>query len=115
MHRFVKCAAGTGLAAALLVLAPSARSAPLVAVASAQDQAAKLDELVNKWNAAQKAVGDEYRKAKTDAEREAALQKEPKAADHLPAFIEVAEQSAGTETAAKAWMWVLRLAVQAED
>ena len=115
MHRFVKCAAGPGLAAALLVLAPSARSAPPVAAASSQDQAAKLDELVNKWNDAQKAFADEYRKAKTEAERTAVLEKQPKAADHLPGFIEVAEQSAGTETAAKAWMWVLRLSGQAED
>ena len=115
MKRFVKCAAGPGLAAALLILAPSARSAPPVAAASSQDQAVKLDELVNKWKAAQQAFYDEYRKAKTEAERTAVMQKEPKAADHLPAFIEVAEQSAGTETAAKAWMWVLQLAAQAED
>ena len=115
MKRFVKCAAGPGLAAALLILAPSARSAPLVAAASSQDQAAKLDELVSKWKAAQQAFYDEYRKAKTDDERTEVMKKEPKAADHLPAFIEVAEQSAGTETAAKAWMWVLQLAGQAED
>jgi hypothetical protein len=115
MSRFFKCAAGSGLAAALLVLAPSAGSAPLVAAASAQDQAAKLDELIAAWKKAQQDFSTAYRAAKTDEERKALIEKEPKAADHLPAFVELADAAAGTETAAKAWMFALMLAAQVEQ
>jgi hypothetical protein len=115
MRRFVKCAAGPGLAAALLILSPSASSAPPVAAACSQDQAAKLDQLIEAWKKAQQDFSNAVRAAKTDDERKAVMEKAPKASDHLPAFIEVAESAAGTDTAAKAWMMVLSLAMQIED
>ena len=115
MHRIWKGAACAGLAAALIANAPSAWSAPPDAAALAQDPAAQLDELVARWEKANTDFRTEYQKAKTDDERKAAREKQPKAADHLPGFIALAESSAGSETAAKAWVWTVKLAVEAED
>ena len=56
-----------------------------------------------------------YTKAKTNDERKAAMEKQPKPADHLPGFVELAEASAGSETAAKAWVMVVKLGAQSED
>jgi hypothetical protein len=115
MHRFLKCAAWTGLAAALFAMAPIGRSAPLAAAAIAEDPAAQLDALVERWNKANEDFNTAYRAAKTNDERKAVMEKQPKPAEYLAEFIAVAESAAGTETAAKAWVWAVKLSAQAED
>jgi hypothetical protein len=115
MHSYLKGAACAGLAAALIASAPTAWSAPPTAAAVAQDHAAKLTELMERWDKANADFRAVYTKAKTNDERKAAMEKAPKPADHLPGFVELAEAAAGTETAAKAWVMVVKLGAQAED
>lgn len=115
MNKFQKSAVCAGLAAALFATAPAAWSAPHVTAATVQDVAAKLDELVARWEKAHQEFQDAYRSAKTNDERKAAMDRQPKPADHLPGFIGLAESAPGTETAAKAWIWSVKLAAQGKD
>ncbi len=99
---FVLAALGLGAPAA----APGAPDAS--AAESAQDAAAKLDALVKRFRDRQNAVHTEYGAAKTDAERQAVLAKLP-GKEFIPEFRALAEEARGTDAAAGAWMWIVRL------
>jgi hypothetical protein len=108
MLRWNVCAAAPGLAVALLALAPVAAAHPAApAQEQTQDQAARLDALIERWDQAEKAFYEKYRAAETNEERRALMDQRPKPADYLPEAVEIAEQAAGTEVAARAWMWAL--------
>ncbi|HVS11214.1 MAG TPA: redoxin domain-containing protein [Planctomycetota bacterium] len=69
---------------------------------------ARLEALVERLNAARQEFYAAYDKAQTDAEKDAVFAQEPSAA-FVPEFKALAESIAGTEPAAQAWIWVVRL------
>ena len=100
----------------LLLLAPLAlltgeRSIDVAAV-SPQEAAAtpeqQLAALIARFDKQQSYVYAIYEKATTQAEREKIWAGRP-GKEYVPEFRAIAESAAGTETAAKAWLRVLRL------
>lgn len=71
--------------------------------------AKKLQAIIDRFNAKRDEVYAAYAKAGTDEERGKILAGLPGKA-YIPEFRAVAEEAKGTDTAVKAWMWVLRLA-----
>jgi len=69
---------------------------------------ARLEALVERLNAARQEYYRAYDEAKTDEEKDAVFAKEPSAA-FVPEFRALADSIAGTEPAAQAWIWVVRL------
>jgi len=96
--------------APLLAGAPvSAQSSPHAAAAEAQaGPEAELAATIKRFNDKNREVGKAYNAATTDAERSKILADRP-GKNFIPDFRAIAEKAAGTDTAAKAWMWVLRL------
>ena len=117
MLRLNKCAAAPGLAIALIAFAPVAVGGLAVSFQQeqAQDPEARFEALKARWDKAQEDFFAKYQAAKDNDERRALMGERPKAEDYLPEAIEIAESAAGTEAAAKAWMWALQLAPQAGD
>jgi len=115
MLRLRRCAAATGLAVAFMTLAPIAVGGLAPVRVAAQDPAQELEDLIARWQKTEEDFFAQYQKAKTNEERRALMDKRPKAEDYLPGFVEIAEAAAGSDTAAKAWMWVLKLAPQADN
>jgi hypothetical protein len=117
MLKLNRCAAAPGLAAALLVLAPAAAGG--LAAASlqeeTQDPAARLEALQERWDEAEQEFFRKYQEAEDNDARRALMDSRPKPEDYMPEAIEIAESAAGTETAAKAWMWAMQLAGRAGD
>ncbi len=99
-----------GVACAVLLTGAAQAQAgtAVVDAAAAQSPQDKLDELIRRYNKQQNEVYEAYEKATTDAEREQALKGRP-GKEFVPEFRAVAEEAKGTDTALKAWMWVLRL------
>jgi len=67
-----------------------------------------VKEIERRYNEAQSAAYEAYDKATTDEERAAALKTLP-GKEFIPDFRAAAEAAKGTDTAVRAWMWVLRL------
>ncbi len=95
--------------AALLCAVPA-----LPAQDAAQDPAARLEALIERIDKAQAEFTTAMRAAKSDEERTAAREKAPKPQDYLDGFVQIARAAAKSDTAAQAWMWVARLAPQAQ-
>lgn len=102
----------------LLLLAPAfaagatsstlpVRQAPAAPTSQTPDE--KVAALIEAYNKEYAAVLADYRKAETDEERGQILAALPGPA-YVPRFRALAEEAKGTEAAAKAWLWVLRLA-----
>ena len=68
----------------------------------------KLAALIERYNKQQNDVSEAYQKAATDEERRKALAGLP-GKEYVSEFRAVAEEAEGTDTAARAWLWVLRL------
>lgn len=100
----------------LLLLAPLALCAGAATregpAASSQEASAKpekkLAELIARYDKQRSDVSAAYQKATTDAEKSAALGKLP-GKEYVAEFRAIAEEAKGTDTAVKAWLWVLRL------
>lgn len=101
----------------LLALVPSLATVPASAAIRTQEGAAAVapqtpDEqvaaLIEGYNKEYAQVVADYRKAETEEERGRILAGLPGPA-YVPRFRAVAEAAKGTEAAAKAWLWVLRL------
>jgi hypothetical protein len=74
--------------------------------ASAPDK--KLEALIERYNKERSDVIDAYQEATSEEEKGKILAKLP-GKGFIPEFRTLAEEARGTETAAKAWLWVLRL------
>ncbi len=104
------------LALTALLGAVSAQRRPAEGQSTSAAQRAfdeKLEALVARFQQEQQEVYQAYSRAKTDEEREKILQGLP-GPEFVPEFRALAEEAPGTETAARAWIWVLRL-VQDKD
>lgn len=78
------------------------------AQASSAQTEKKLADLIERYNGQQNAVYEAYQKATSEAEREEILKGLP-GKEFVPEFRAVAQEAKGTDTAVKAWLWVLRL------
>jgi hypothetical protein len=74
----------------------------------AQSPDKKLEALIERFNKERSEVIEAYQKAESDEERATIIAKLP-GKGYIPDFRALAEEAKGTNTAAKAWMWVLRL------
>ena len=95
----------------LLLCAGSARElvASQAAIPEKQDASSqKLKGIVERLNKARNEAGDAYEKATTEEEKNKIIAAWPGKA-YLPEFRALAEEAQGTDTAARAWIWVLRL------
>jgi len=103
---------GIGLVLGLLAVPASAQDvhkAQAVAGQSAPaDFAKKLEALVQRYNDERSEVITAYQKATTDEERARILAGMP-GAGYVPEFRALAQEARGTDTAAQAWIWVMRL------
>jgi len=117
MLRLNKCAAAPGLAIALIAWTPVAVGGLAVSFQQeqAQDPEARFEALKARWEKAQADFFAKYKAAKDNDARRALMGERPKAEDYLPEAIQIAQSAAGTEAAAKVWMWALYLALQAGD
>ena len=101
----------TLLLTAALVGSATAAAPPLPArtqeTPSTSDE--KLAALIARFNAKRKEVIDAYGKATSDDEKSKILAGMP-GKDFVQEFRALAEEAKGTDAAARAWMWVLRLA-----
>lgn len=68
----------------------------------------KLAALIERFNQERSEVIEAYQEAETDEERAKIIAKLP-GKGFIPEFRAVAEEAQGTDTAAQAWLWVLRL------
>jgi hypothetical protein len=101
----VLCAAALG-GSARAQGEPQAKAA---AQAGAPTAAKKLDDLIARFNKERSDVIAAYQKAETDEERSKILAGMPGAA-YIPEFQALAAEAKGTDTAAKALLWVWNLA-----
>lgn len=83
------------------------------AQAEADTPAKRLKAIVDRYNSQRDQVYQSYAKATTDEERGKILAGLP-GKEYIPEFRAVAEQAKGTDTAAQAWMWVLRLSKESD-
>jgi hypothetical protein len=101
-----------GLSCAALcgpVGAQDAHEAQAVAAQAAAPSAAKkLEALIERYEKERGDVIAAYRKAETDEERSKILEGMP-GAGYVPEFRAIAAEAKGTDTAARAWLWVLQL------
>ena len=98
-----------GLACAALGGQVGAQGTPPAAEAQADPAAAKkLDALIARYNKQQEDVSAAYSKATTDEEKQKALAGLP-GKEYVSEFQAVADEARGTETAAQALLWVLRI------
>lgn len=106
-----------GTAAPLGPRIGAASESPPVPVLQAEDAAAEkeLQALVERFNKAQSDVYEAYGKAATEDEKQKILAGLPSANEYVPAFRAIAEKARGTDTAARAWIWALRLTVYAKE
>ncbi len=74
----------------------------------AQTPDQKFEALVARFKAKQQEVSEAYARATTDEERAKVLQGLP-GAEFVPEFRALAAEARGTDAAARAWIWVLRL------
>lgn len=79
------------------------------AQAAAPTAAKRLDALIERYNQQQRDVSEAYEKAGSEEEKQRVLAGRP-GKEYLPEFRALAEEAKGTDTAAQAWLWVLRLA-----
>jgi hypothetical protein len=88
----------------------TAKDTAAVAASAETSQTAdkKLAALIARFEKQQNDTYDAYAKAATQSEKDAIWAKRP-GKEYIPEFRAVAEEAEGTDTAAKAWMWVLRL------
>jgi hypothetical protein len=70
--------------------------------------AEKLKALIERFKKHQNDTYAAYDEAKTQEEKDKVWSKRP-GKEYIPEFRALAEEARGTETAAQAWMWVLRL------
>lgn len=89
------------------VLAQEKGSVPAGAE-SARTPADRLTALIERYEKERSDVFDAWSKAESDEEKSKILGKLP-GKGYIPEFRALAEEARGTETAAKAWLWVLRL------
>jgi hypothetical protein len=75
---------------------------------AASTPAGKLAALIERFNKQQNDTNDAYSKAESQSEKDAIWAKRP-GKEYIPEFRALAEEARGTDTAAQAWMWVLRL------
>jgi len=68
----------------------------------------KLKALIDRYNKEREDVFDAYQKATSEDEKQKILAKLP-GKGYIPEFRAIAEEARGTDTAAQAWLWVLRL------
>ena len=100
---------GPLLAVALLGSAAGSGQSSETKPAQAQSPAQeKLTALIQRFQAKQKEVSQAYEAATTDAERSKILAGMP-GKDFAPEFRAIAEEAKGTDTAVRAWLWVMRL------
>jgi hypothetical protein len=71
----------------------------------------RLAEIVERYQADQQEIYQAYSQATTDEERQAILADLP-GPEYVPEFRALAEEVQGTEAAARAWIWVLRLSME---
>jgi hypothetical protein len=71
------------------------------------EPAAELKTLTDDYGSAERAFFVSFRKAKTDAERDELWKTKHPARDFLPRFQALAQRAQGTETGARALLWVL--------
>jgi hypothetical protein len=83
--------------------------AKAVAQAGAPTTAKKLEDLIARYNKERTDVITAYQKAEGDEEKAKILKGLP-GAGYIPEFRSLAEEAKGSDTAAKALIWVLRLA-----
>jgi len=98
------------LISATLLGGPAAaqEKAAVPAAAEAQATDKKLADLIERFNKERSEVIAAYQKAETEEERAKIIAKLP-GKGYIPEFRAVAEEAKGSDTAARAWMWVLRL------
>jgi peroxiredoxin len=94
--------------ALLVVAAPLAAQEP-----GSSRAAARCQQLLDEYQAAQKEALAESRAAQTDLERKRANEKFPQAVQYAPRFLEVARDAPGTAAALDALLWVATRAPQA--
>jgi len=70
--------------------------------------AEKLTALIERFNKQKNDTYDAHAKAESQSDKDAIWAKRP-GKEYVPEFRAVAEEAKGTDTAAQAWMWVLRL------
>ncbi len=75
---------------------------------SVQTPDEKLAGLIERFNKEREEVFEAYQKAESEEERGKIIAKLP-GKGYIPEFRAVAEEAEGTDTAARAWLWVLRL------
>jgi len=96
----------------LLPLALAAGSTPRERAAAPQEAAAtpekKLAALIERYNKQDNDVFAAYQKATSDDEKAKILSQRP-GKEYVPEFRAIAEEAKGTDTAVKAWLWVLKL------
>ena len=100
-----------GLCAALggSARAQDANEAQAVAVQAAAPAAAKLKALIERYNKQERDVSEAYDKAGTEEEKQKVLRGLP-GKEYIPEFQAIAAEAKGTDPAAQALLWVLRLA-----
>src|SRR6185436_10755780 len=76
--------------------------------------AKKLDALKARFDKENQDAYDAYVKATTDDEKQKIIAGMP-GKNYIPEFRAIAKEAAGTDTAAQAWLWVLRLGVDAKE
>lgn len=81
---------------------------PPASASAAQTPAEKLEALIARFNKERNDAYDAYVKAQTEEEKAKIIAGMP-GEGYIPEFRAVAEEARGTDTAAKAWLWVLRL------
>jgi hypothetical protein len=95
-----------------LALLPGALRAGDPPAAPAQEAVAtpekKLAALIERFNRQEDEALDAYSRAANDEEKGKALARRP-GKGFIPEFRAIAEEARGTETAVRAWLWVLRL------
>jgi hypothetical protein len=106
---------GFGLVLAALA-APAAtqdahKAQAVAGQASATSPAKKLEALVQRYNKEREDVFAAYQKATTDEERAKILTGMP-GPGYVPEFRALAEEARGTDAAAQAWIWVMRLSAE---
>jgi AhpC/TSA family len=78
-------------------------------------RAAKVEAIKKEFQDAQKAFIAEYRKAKTDEERKAALAKRPKPEEYVARALKLAEEDPKDEAAADALAWSVEMGRGGEE
>jgi len=106
------------LAVAALAVPATSQDKAAATQASAQTAATpaakKLEALKARFDKENQAAYDTYVKAKTDEEKQKAIAGMP-GKNYLPEIRAIAEEAAGTDTAAQAWIWVLKLGVEPKE